>query len=86
MNYTTHFLIPFETGAHIRPKGIIADVTNDTPFMWFDQEVNTKNHKTWVHYIIGAETEDDIDELTEQEIAKLDAIKAPYYMLYMGKT
>lgn len=82
-NETAHFLIPFESGMYILPQRIVADVTKETPFTWYGKEVNTTHHKTWIHYIIQG-TPATMDALIEEEIAKLDAIKAPYYMIYAG--
>lgn len=80
---TAHFLIPVEKGAELRPRSIVADVTSEQPFDWFGHTINPETHKTWLHYLVQAETEQLLDDLVEAEIGKLDAINSPYYMIYM---
>lgn len=80
---TAHFLIPVEKGAELRPSRIVADVTSEQPFDWFGHTVNPETHKMWLHYLLQAETEQQLDVLVDAEIIKLDNIDSPYYMIYM---
>lgn len=83
MIYTAHFLIPVEHGAQLRPQKIISDVTHDKPFEWMGHTVDPLIHKTWLHYLIETDTEENLQTITDIEISKLDAIQSPYYMLHM---
>jgi len=80
---TAHFLIPVEYGEKLRPRAIISDVNYDKPFDWLGHTVDPSVHTTWLHYLIQADTEELLNILVDAEIAKLDAIESPYYMLYM---
>lgn len=80
---TAHFLIPVTYGEKIRLRAIVSDVKHSQPFDWFGHTVDPTQHDEWLHYFIQADTEELLDIIADAEVAKLDAIESPYYMICM---